>query len=196
MITSEYVGRAMTGVYRLGLQDAKGLSWFEMTADGFFRSFWAIGLSAPLYLYSVMGTMRAAQAMPDLDGKPISLSIFILLHALFFLGSCFGFLIAMIPLSRMLDLQGRYAGFAIAHNWGTLAYHVAAIVPVLAFALGVVNAADAIYLWLIAVGLTCYLRFAIISQTMNAPWPIAAALALTDLLIQTVWYLTLRSVLT
>lgn len=196
MITSDYVSRAMTGVYRLGLHDAKGLSWFEMTADGFFRSFWAIVLSAPLYAYCVLGTIDAAQTIPDTDGKTVSLTVFILLHVLYFLGSSVAFLIAMGPLSRLLELQARYAAFAIAYNWGTLAIHAAAAVPVLAYGLGMINGADAIWLWLIVFGFGLYLRFASISVTTNAPWPAALALAITDGLLQAVWYLSLYTVLT
>lgn len=196
MISSEYVGRAMTGVYRLGLHDEKGLGWFEMTADGFFRSFWAIVLSAPLYAYAVLGTIDAAQTIPDTTGKTVSLSVFVALHAMYFLGSSVAFLIAMGPLSKLLDLQARYAAFAIAYNWGTLAIHAAAAVPVLAYGVGLINGADAIWLWLIVFGCGVYLRFATISVTTNAPWPNAAALAITDGLLQALWYLTLYTVLT
>lgn len=193
MITSDYVQRALTGVFRLSLHDAKGLSWFEMSADGFFRSFWAIGLAAPLYAYVLLGTLRAFEAMPDAGGKTVSIGVFLALHALNFAGSSVVFLIAMIPLSRMLDLQGRYAAFGIAYNWGTLALHLVAAIPVLAFGAGLINAADAVSFSLVVLGFGLYLRFASFSVTLGVPWPIAASLAMTDSLLQWVWWLILTS---
>jgi hypothetical protein len=59
-----------------------------------------------------------------------------------------------------------------------------------------INGADAIWLWLIVFGFGLYLRFATISVTTNAPWPNAAALAITDGLLQALWYLILYTVLT
>lgn len=193
MITAEYVQRALTGVFRLSLHDAKGLSLFEMTADGFFRSFWAIALSAPLYGYALLGTLRAFEAMPDAGGRSVSVSVFLLLHALNFFGSSVVFLAAMVPLSRMLALQGRYVPFAIAYNWGTLAAHVIAIIPILMFGVGLINAADAVSFSLVVLGFTLYLRFASFSVTLGAPWPIAASLAMTEALMQWVWWLFLMS---
>lgn len=195
MISSDYVQRAMTGVFRLSLHDAKGLSWFEMTADGFFRSFWAIALSAPLYAYVLLGTLRAFEAMPDAGGKTVSVSVFLTLHLLNFIGSNIVFLIAMVPLSRLLDLQGRYVPFAIAYNWGTLAIHAIAIVPVLLFGIGLINAADAVSFSLVVMGFGLYLRFASFIVTLGVPWPIAAALAMTESLMQWVWWLFLTSFL-
>jgi hypothetical protein len=193
MITSEYVSRAMTGVFRLSLHDAKGLSLFEMTADGFFRSFWAIAFAAPLYAYALLGTLRAFEAMPDAGGKTVSVGVFVGLHALNFLGGCVLFLVAMIPLSRMLELSGRYTTFAVAYNWGTLAIHAIAAVPALAFGVGLINAADAVSFALVALGFGFYLRFASFSVTLGAPWPIAASLALTEALVNWVWWLSLTS---
>jgi hypothetical protein len=193
MINSDYISRAMTGVFRLSLHDAKGLSWFEMTADGFFRSFWAIALAAPLYAYALLGTVRAFEAMPDAGGKSVSIGVFLGLHALNFLGGSIVFLVAMIPLSRLLELSGRYAAFAIAYNWGTLAIQAVAIIPVLAFGVGLINAADAVSFSLVVMGFGLYLRFASLSVTLNAPWPIAASLALTESLVQWVWWLFLTS---
>jgi hypothetical protein len=195
MITSDYVQRALTGVFRLSLHDTKGLSWFEMTADGFFRSFWAIALSAPLYAYALLGTIRAFEAMPDAGGKQVSLAVFLALHSLNFLGGSVVFLVAMAPLSRMLELQGRFVPFAIAYNWGTLAIQLIAAIPVLAFGTGLINAADAVSFSFVALGFGLYLRFASFSVSLNAPWPIAASLALTETLLQWVWWLLLTSLI-
>jgi hypothetical protein len=196
MITSDYVQRALTGVFKLSLHDSKGLSWFEMTADGFFRSFWAIALSAPLYAYAVLGTMRAAQAIPDVEGRSVSFGVFLLLHLFFFAGGSVIFVAAMAPLSRFLDLQGRYVAFAIAYNWGTLAAHLAGALPVLAFGIGFIGPRDAIALSYVVLGFVTYYRFASFHISLNAPWSIAAALAMTEALMRWAWYLALIVVLT
>lgn len=196
MITGDHIQRALTGVFRLSLHDAKGLSWFEMTTDGFFRSFWAIALSAPLYAYAVVGTLRAAQDIPDIEGRSVSIGIFILLHFLFFFGGSLIFIAAMIPLSKLLDVQSRYATFVIAYNWGTLAANLLGLIPVAAYALGLIGPADGIALSYVVLGFVTYFRFASLHLTLNVPAAIAASLAITEALLRWTLYLALVTVLT
>jgi hypothetical protein len=164
-----------------------------MTADGFFRSFWAIALSAPLYTYALLGTMRAAQSLPDVEGKQVSLLVFLALHALNFLGGSIVFLVAMMPLSRMLELQSRYTQFAVSYNWGTFALNLAGIVPVLAFGTGLIAAADSLAFSYVILGFGIYLRFASLHLALGAEWPIAASLAMTEGLMRWIWWLLLLS---
>jgi hypothetical protein len=196
MITSDYIQRALTGVMRVSLHDEKALSWFEMTADGFFRSFWAIALSAPLYAYAVLGTLRAAQEIPDIEGKTVSIGVFLLLHFLFFVGGSLIFIAAMVPLSKLLNLEGRFAQFTIAYNWGTLAAHMFGIVPVLAYALGLIGPTDGIALSYVVLGFVSYLRFASLHVALGAPLTLAASLAITEALMRWTFYLLIVTALT
>lgn len=196
MITGEYIQRALTGVFRLSLHDEKGLSWFELSADGFFRSFWGIILSAPLYAYAVLGTMRAAQEIPDTEGTEVSLGIFLFLHFAYFLGGNLVFIAAMIPLSKLLDLQARFAPFVIAYNWGTFAAHLLGLVPVLAFGLGFIGPADGIALSYVVLGFMTYYRFASMHLALNAPATIAASLAIAEALLRWLVFLFLVTALT
>lgn len=196
MITSDYVQRALTGVMRLSLHDQKGLTWFEMTADGFFRSFWAIALAFPLYAYAVLGTLRAAQDIPDIEGKSVSIAVFVLLHIVFFVGGSLIFVAAMAPLSKLLNLQSRFTPFVIAYNWGTLAAHIFGIVPVLAYALGLIGPTDGIAMSYVVLGFVSYFRFASLHVALGAPLPVAASLAITEALMRWTFYLALVAALT
>jgi hypothetical protein len=192
-VTGDYIGRSLSGVMRMSLHDARGLQFLEMTADGFFRSFAAIALSLPLYVYAVYGQMNAFAAMPDLTGRTVSFSVFLTLHALFFVGNCFFALIAMTLIARRMKLEDAYVPFTIVYNWGTLAIHLAGIVPIVLYGIGLVGPADAIRLPLVVMGLALYLRFATFAVVFRQDWQLALALALGNGVTIWAWWILLTS---
>ena len=50
MISGQYVTNALYGAYRLARADTNGLSYFDNSNAGFWRSFYAAVLIAPLFL--------------------------------------------------------------------------------------------------------------------------------------------------
>lgn len=189
-----YVQRAVGGTFRLAWQDPKGLQALDLTADGFFRSFLAIALSAPLYAMFAMGQIRLAQALPESSEGSVSLFAFVLLHVLNFVGGSILFLVAMAPLSRLLELTHRYTALAIVYNWGTLAIQLA-YMPLLAlFGLGVISARDTVGLSLLIMLAAIVYRVASFRAVLMTPWTTAMSLALVDILIQGVWFMTLRRI--
>jgi hypothetical protein len=193
-VDNDYVRRSLAGLVRMSLHDPQGLRALDLTIEGYFRSFTAIALSAPVYTFTLLGQLRIAQTLTSrgvAEGKGVSLIAFLAVHAVNFLGASLLFLALMIPLSRLLQLQPRYAALTVAYNWGTLLVQCAYLPPVILFAAGLASAADAASLMLIAMGFTLYFRFATFLMTLETPWTTALALALIDLLLQWVWFTAL-----
>lgn len=194
-IDRAYIRRSLVGAFRLGMRDPRGLSAFDLTMDGFFRSFYAVLLAAPIYAFTAFGAMRIIQAMPrtaEMDGKEASsLLIFVLFHVANYVGSAVIFLIAMVPITRFMGAGQRFATLVIAYNWGTLLVHALFVPPVLLFALGILPAVDAQALNLILTGFVIYFRFALIRAALDTPWQDAIALALIERLLVLLWFLLL-----
>ena len=99
---------SLYGAWRLMRLDPTGMTYFNLSADGFWRSFFAAVIIAPFYVvlsyiqFADKGEARAA------------------LVALDFVGYCVGwaaFPVAMLFIARFLQRADRYAGFIIAMNW-------------------------------------------------------------------------------
>ena len=54
MPTRTEIGRSLYGAWRLLLLDPTGVQWFELSIAGFWRSFFAAALIAPVYVIMVV----------------------------------------------------------------------------------------------------------------------------------------------
>jgi hypothetical protein len=189
-VDTAYVKRSVNGAWRLGLRDAQGMNLLDLTVEGFFRSFYALFLAAPIFGYVAFGQMRIVEGLVADGGeaKAVSLIAFVLFEIASYVGGSIVFLIAMAPISRLIGVEGRYAPLAIAYNWGTLLVQCLYLPSVILFALGLVGAVDAKAMDLIALGFAIYFRFASIRTVLNIPWPSAMALALIDVILQLLWH--------
>ncbi|MBI1328777.1 MAG: hypothetical protein GC166_02610 [Alphaproteobacteria bacterium] len=100
------------------------MAQFDTTYEGFFRSFWAMAVAAPLMPLIVIGeramatSAAAMKAIPDAAGPlPLTAGYLTFEVASFVLGWLV-FPLAMIPIARMLGIGQRYVPYVVAYNWG------------------------------------------------------------------------------
>ncbi|MDX2102074.1 MAG: hypothetical protein SF002_06000 [Alphaproteobacteria bacterium] len=101
---------AIAGALQLFRYNANGLRPFVPTVDGFWHSFWAMALTAPLFILT-MAVGQPSQRTPiDPAGLWAGLGmIFILLWLLFPL--------VMVRLAGMIGREDRVVGFLVVNNW-------------------------------------------------------------------------------
>ena len=99
---------SLYGAWRLMRLDAAGMTYFNLSSDGFWRSFFAAVMIAPFYValsYVELADQAEARAA---------------LMALDFASYCArwaAFVVVMIFIARLLQRSQHYAGFIIASNW-------------------------------------------------------------------------------
>jgi hypothetical protein len=114
IVTADEVNRSLKGTMALLHLRVEGLSAFDISERGFWRSFTAIGLTLPAYVVSV-AFERLRLGLP---GGRILDSLW--LDAIVALAHVAGFLalpLAMIGVARRLHLTERYVPFVIVTNW-------------------------------------------------------------------------------
>lgn len=119
------IAAALKGLALLLRGDARALQFYDLSLDGFWRSF---GL--PLFclvLYLILQPVSPVQAEIWGDNR----LGFLLLQGLEYLLAWASFLIAMAAISRGFGLGHRYAVFVVLYNWAQ-AIVTAASLPVLA----------------------------------------------------------------
>ncbi len=104
---------ALYGAYRLALRDPGGMKFFDTSINGFWRSFFAAVLIAPLYL--ALLSMRYRVGLTD---APLFRLIIVETSA--YVIAWVAFPLAMITLCRIMKRDGSYLGFIVAYNWAAV----------------------------------------------------------------------------
>ncbi len=131
------IGTALGGAWRLFLQDPRGLEAFDMSHDGFMRSFMALVLAVPLALVTFSleaATLRAANIqVPDPQMG------FYLVETAAFALRWLAFPVAMVYVTRLLHMTAAYVPLVIAFNWCALLIVLIAMPAQILFALGIIS---------------------------------------------------------
>lgn len=183
-----YMRRSVDAAFDLVVRDQRAWSKFDLTTDGFYRSFAAMFVVLPLNIVIDVILTQVAIAERLRQGKPALDAAYGLGDALFSTVALsiqwLLFPVAMIFLLRYLGLAQRYATLIIAHNWTTVVVWLFYLPPFLLYAAGIISSSLANDLYLITVGFTLYYRFYIIQSALGTTWLLAAGIAMIDFLLQ------------
>jgi len=184
-----YVSRSVDAAFDLVVRDERAWSKFDLTADGFYRSFAAMLIVLPLNVitdvidsqFEVAERIRQGGTATDLSAYGLSEAVFstLALSVQWLL-----FPIAMIFLLRYLGLAQRYAALVIAHNWTTVVIWLFYLPPFLLHVAGLISLSQLIDLNLIMLGFTLYYRFYVAQTALGTTWLLAAGIAMIDFLLQ------------
>ena len=154
--------------------------WFNLTQAGFWRSFGAFLIAAPIYLWA------ARLGIPAEAGTAAQKAVVgaVLLKGLLMLAlQWISWPLAMVFIARLLKLSRNYAPYIIAYNWSTVLVLLLQLPPVLLYHFGLVSSNGAAFFMLFALGLVLYLRWQAARLALGAPAMLAVALVLADMTI-------------
>jgi hypothetical protein len=169
------IARGLYGAWRLARLDVGGLSYFDLTIRGFWRSFLVAVLLAPFYAAIV--ALRHDPAA----GEDLGVEIFAS-----FIGYGLGWAaypLAMVAVARALDLGRHYVPFIVAYNWSQ-AVIMAALLPLVVLgAVGALPASLADFLmFLVLIASLAYLWF-IARMALRASAAVASAVVALEFLV-------------
>jgi hypothetical protein len=183
-----YMSRSIDAAFDLVVRDPRAWSKFDLTTDGFFRSFAAMLIVLPLNIVTDILANQAAIAERVRQGKPTLDASYGISDAMFATVELsvqwLLFPVAMIFLLRYLDLAQRYSALIIAHNWTTVVIWLFHLPTFLLYTAGIISSSLAFDLNLITFGFTLYYRFYIVQTALRTTWLLAAGIAMIDLLLQ------------
>jgi hypothetical protein len=105
------IRRSLAGALRLARGDRGGLSYFDPTIEGFWRSFRAGFLAYPLFL--ALLTMRTSGASWAASGGVR----IIVVETIGYVISWTAFPLAMLKVSELMGRERRFLPFMVAYNW-------------------------------------------------------------------------------
>jgi hypothetical protein len=106
----EEVLRALYGAYRLAWFDSAGMGFFNLTFDGFWRSFFAAVLVAPAYAILVGLQMTTGE-------EAVDPGLLLVTETIGYVLTWCAFPLIAIVLTRLLGLSRNYVALIVALNW-------------------------------------------------------------------------------
>lgn len=105
---------AMIGALRLARGDRGGLSYFDRSADGFWRSFRAAVISYPLYL--ALLSMRVTVPEWEASGTLLIITVETIAYVI----AWTAFPLLMLVLTQRIGRSHRFFDFMVPYNWSQL----------------------------------------------------------------------------
>lgn len=185
-----YVRQSVDAAIGLALRDRTAWNNFDLSADGFYRSFFAIVLVMPFNILFDLFNLRLLeqQGATVSYGMPEAVFSTITLGAEWLI-----FPIMALFLLRFLGYGHRYSALVIAHNWGTVVVQFIKLPVVVLFSAGIISADFALDFYLIVLGLTLYYRYYIAQTALESPASVAVAIVILHFLLQIFFMLGLSA---
>jgi hypothetical protein len=187
-----YVRQSIDAALRLAFRDRTAWNGFDLTPEGFYRSFFAIILVMPfnilLDLFAQQLEATREGGNPGTYGLPEAMFSTLALCAEWLI-----FPLMALFLLRFLGYAHRYSALVIAHNWGTVVVQFIKLPIVVLFSWGLISPALALDFYFIAVGLTLYYRYYIAQTALDSPASVAIAIVILSFLLQTFFLMGLSA---
>ena len=173
MISGQYVTNALYGAYRLARADTNGLSYFDNSAAGFWRSFFAAVLIAPLFL--ILLIIRFS--VDDIGASAIRFYTF---EAIAYVIGWVLFPLVVFYLVETLGKQERYVGFIIAYNWAAVLQNGFYLPFAILFQLGLIPGEAAGLLNLLLLGLVLTYTWFVAKSALDISGAVAGGIIILD----------------
>ena len=173
MISGQYVTNALYGAYRLARADTNGLSYFDNSAAGFWRSFFAAVLIAPLFL--ILLIIRFS--VDDIGASAIRFYTF---EAIAYVIGWVLFPLVVFYLVETLGKQERYVGFIIAYNWAAVLQNGFYLPFAILFQLGLIPGEAAGLLNLLLLGLVLAYTWFVAKSALDISGAVAGGIIILD----------------
>jgi hypothetical protein len=171
----EEVLSALYGAYRLAWFDVSGMTFFNLTVEGFWRSFFAAVLVAPAY--AVLVGMRVPVA-------ELNIALVFLIESIGYVLAWCAFPLVALALTRLLGLDRNYVALIVAHNWSAV-LQMAAFLAVVLLGVIVPAALGTLLVTVTTIAILVYQWF-VIRTALQTSGAIALMLLLVDLVITSI----------
>jgi hypothetical protein len=185
------IASALTGAWWLFLRRAEAMRFFDVSVDGFWRSFGAIWLVLPGYAVIALAVRRMTPDDPAAAAAPVAVFVAALLVRLAVDWVALPLLLALV--ARPLGIAGRYVPFIVARNWATvLAVYLTAVASLIAAFPGLEEIGGVL---MFAVFLLMLRYFYLVARiALDAGIGLAVALVVVDFAVSTMIELAVSSV--
>jgi hypothetical protein len=169
--------RSLYGAWRLARADVTGMHHFNLSVEGFWRSFFAAIIVAPGYALLVV-----QRTLDREEGSELGSTVVV--ESIAYLAAWAVFPLAAVVLTQLLGLGRHYVELIVAVNWSAV-LQIAAFLAAVALSLILPEGLGALLLAIVTATLMLYQWF-VMRTALQTTGGVALALVLVDLLLSAV----------
>jgi hypothetical protein len=170
--------RSLTGAWNLFLDRPDALRYFDISIDGFWRSFAAILLVLPSY--AVIALSERAQILTDAIPDGFDGGAFFVNKVISIGVDWVAFPIVFAFIAGPLGLGRTYSTFIIARNWGAVLAATPYAAVALLYLAGILSAEVTNFLWLAIMIVVIRYSYLIARRALGAEIGVAVAIIVSD----------------
>jgi len=172
------VASSLYGAFRLARFDPSGLNYFNISLNGFWNSFFAAVIVAPLFGLLIL--LQYQNVPVDPPPSPIRFGF---AHGIGYVISWTIFPVLMISLVRFIKRDVYYVRFIIAYNWAAVLQNAFYMPLAITAQLGMLSAEAGTFLGLIVLTAVLFYVWFVTRVTLAVSPGIAAAIVFFDLVV-------------
>lgn len=142
MIASKDIAKSLYGAFLLAKAKKDGMSYFDVSIDGFWNSFFAAALVAPIFFFLM--TLRFTNGSIDTSALR-----FLSIEAIAYTIGWVLFPLIVFYLVQALERENQFIGFIVAYNWASVIQNFVYLPFAILFEIGVVGGSGAEFINLI-----------------------------------------------
>jgi len=173
MISSQEMTNSLYGAYRLARADTSGMTYFDTSIDGFWRSFFAAVLVAPLFVLLI--SIRFG-----VDDLEISFFRYYAIESVAYVVGWVLFPLVTLYLVQALEREDQYLGFIVAYNWASVLQNGLYLPFAVLFQLGLISGESAAFLNLVLLGLVLAYTWFIARTALDVSGYVAGGIIILD----------------
>lgn len=183
MLDAEEVERSLTASWRLLKHDVQGLQNYDVSIEGFWRSFGAVILALPAFVLQMAGQWRMLDAPGGLSPASLDQTWFLTVQAI---GMASNWLVwpgvAML-FARLLAVEGRYVAYMVAYNWSSVLTSTILAAPMALFLAGLALPAHAFAFTLAFLCVILHFRWFTARNVLGVSGGVAAVIVAADAML-------------
>ncbi|MCG8693415.1 MAG: hypothetical protein MI806_19605 [Minwuiales bacterium] len=173
----EEIFQALYGASLLARLDPRGMSCFNLTIEGFWRSFLAAVISAPLYLL-IVWFQPQTDAAPGLQDVTLFWRIFV--ETIDYFVTWATFPVIMVFVARWMGLDHLYVTYIIAYNWCQALVVLLLVVVSAVIGIGILPETIAGFALTVSFVAILYYLWFVTKTALQIEWHLAIALVLLE----------------
>lgn len=183
MLTSQEIRRSVAGAWALFKGQAEGMRAFDLTIEGFWRSFLVFFLLLPPFAISVLAEQKLSIEHLKDFAQTTSDGLYFLVQLLGFSTDWVLMPALLAAFARTLDIEKTYLPFIIARNWSSLIAVIPYTVPAALYLLGVISSGSMIFLSLVAMAVILRYRYMIARIALETSGALAVGIVALDFIL-------------
>lgn len=181
MLDADDVEKSLSASVRLMRQETEVIATYDLSIEGYWRSFGAMFLAVPAFLIVAAGQWHMTFAPRFAGVVDDALARYLVIQGAAFLTAWMVWPMLALEFTRMLGRMRDYAPYIIAYNWTSVLVHVILAAPMALYLVGWALPTHAFVFTLAFMALIAHFRWFLARAVLGVSSGVAVVMVMVDL---------------